>query len=129
MLGTQSGLSDRSSHCTGWADVLNNALLSECRHFCVSTGPVAFRSKSQMLIFFFYCVLISLMGAEDVREMIWTELRKVEIISGCSLSSVPLLSHSLGYETNTAVAGFVKWIKTHLHSHLSLSCMYLLNLV
>lgn len=120
-------LSDRSSHCPGWADVMNNGLLSECRHFCVSTGPAAFRSSSQMIIFLFYCILISLMGAEDAREMIWTELKTLEIIRECSLPSVPLPSHILGYETTRAV--FVKWIKIHLHSHLSPSCMYLLNLV
>lgn len=82
-----------------------------------------------MLIFSFYCISISLMAAEDAREMIWAELKKLEIISKCSLSSVPLPSRILGYETNVAVAGFVKWIKIHLHSHLSPSCMYLLNLV
>lgn len=93
----------------------------------ISVSPLGLQLSEAALkwLFSFLLHLISLMGAEEAREMIWTELEKLKIIRKCSFSSLP--SHILGYETTRAV--FVKWIKIHLHSHLSPSCMYLLNLV
>lgn len=61
--------------------------------------------------------------------MVWTLLKKLKIISKCRLSAIPLPSHILSYETNMAMARFVKWIKFHLQSHLSQSCMYFFNLM